>query len=148
MRYTITLYHVVLLETAVIQIEEDKKIIKWKKMKYSSYLLDEGALHPMMMMMNETVEKGKNKMMLHVNLLHVVLLRENMYCRRNSRSRGGRTTEITITAGQPRRDSNERNRQPRVHSMQIDDPAFAHRLLEYVMNNFGARGTATAAGRQ
>ena len=71
-----------------------------------------------------------------------------MYCRRNSRSRGGRTTEITITGGQLRRDSNERNRQPRVHSMQIDDPAFAHRLLEYVMNNFGARGTATAAGRQ
>ena len=70
------LYHVVLLETAVIQIEEDKKIIKWKKMKYPPYLFDEGALHPMKMMMNETVEKGKNKMMLHVNLLHVVLLRE------------------------------------------------------------------------
>ena len=44
-------------------------------MKYPSYLFDEGALHPMkMMMMNETVEKGKNKMMLHVNLLHVVRL--------------------------------------------------------------------------
>ena len=32
--------------------------------------------------------------------------------------------------------------------MQIDDPAFTHCLLEYVMNNFGVRGTATAAGRQ